>query len=225
MTNRWSRRAPLTGIAFVVLFIASVTVSTAPSNTASDREWLAAYASHGEQARHLATGVLLVLAALALMTFLTHLWTRIVAASDRRLSPLPVVAAGVASACIACGGVLMAGISGSSLLYSQPIPGADVLRLGNDLGFAMVGIAGMFAASVSIASVSAQARSAGVFGVRMLRLSWAVAVVLLGSIAFVPILALLVWLVAVAVVLIQSDIPGEQANPRTSSATVGAALE
>lgn len=198
----WRRVAPYSGIAFVVFFLASFVVSSVPSNTASDHAWLAAYATHAKQAGHLATGVLLVLAALSLMTFLTHIWTRVTEARDSRaVSPLPVVAAGVAAACIAAGGMLMAATSGSALLYSQQIPGADILRLGNDVGFAMVGVAGMLAAALSIACLSAQARAAGIFGARVARFSLAVAVVLLASVAFVPIVALLVWLVAVTVTL------------------------
>lgn len=198
----WRRVAPYSGIAFVVFFIASVVVSTVPANTASDHAWRAAYATHAKQAGHLATGVLLVLAALSLMAFLTHIWTRVTDARDsHRVSPLPVVAAGVAAACIAVGGMLMAAPSGSALIYSQPIPGADILRLGNDVGFAMVGVAGMLAVALSIACLSVQARAAGIFGMRLTRFSLAVAVVLLASVAFVPILALLVWLVTVTVSL------------------------
>jgi hypothetical protein len=198
----WKRIAPYAGIAFVVFFAASVAVSTVPKNSASDQAWLAAYATHAKQASHLATGVLLVLAALSLMTFLTHVWTRVVkAGGSRAVSPLPVVAAGVAAACIAAGGILMAAASGSALIYSQPLPGADVLRLGNDAGFAMVGVAGMLAASLSIACLSVQARAAGLFSARLTRFSLAVALVLLASIAFVPIVALLVWLVTVTVSL------------------------
>jgi len=196
----WRRVAPYSGIAFVVFFLASVVVSTVPANTASDHAWRAAYATHAKQAGHLATGVLLVLAALSLMTFLTHIWTRVTDARDSHpVSPLPVVAAGVAAACIAVGGMLMAAPSGSALIYSQPIPGADILRLGNDVGFAMVGVAGMFAIALSIACLSVQARATGIFGVRLARFSLVVAVVLLASAAFVPILALLVWLVTVTV--------------------------
>jgi hypothetical protein len=196
------RVAPYSGIAFVVFFIASVAVSSVPKATASDHAWLAAYATHAKQVGHLATGVLLVLAGLSLMTFLTHLWTRVAEAGDpRAVSPLPVVAAGVSAACIAAGGVLMATTSGSALIGSAPIPGADVLRLGNDVGFAMVGVAGMFAAALSIGCLSVQARAAGIFGTRLTRFSVAVAVVLLASVVFLPIVALLVWLVAVTVTL------------------------
>ena len=207
------RAAPISAIAFIVLFIASVAVSSAPSATASNADWVAAYASHGKQVGHFATGILLVLAALSLATFLTGLWTRVVAAAQpRSVSPLPVVAAGISAACIAAGGVLMASISASALIGSAPIPSAELLRFGNDVGFGMVGVAGMLAASLSIACLSLQARSAGVFSVRLTRFSLVVAVLLLGSVAFVPILALLIWLIVVTVALSRSSTARGPAN-------------
>ena len=209
----WKRAAPLTGIAFVVFFIASVAVSSVPS-TARDTAWLAAYATHAKQAGHLATGVLLVLAAISLMSFLSHLWTRIAdARAPEAISPLPIIAAGVSAACIMVGGVVMAAVSGSALLYSQPLPGADVLRLTDSLGFAIVSVAGMPAAAVSIAGVSLQARSAGVFSVRLTRLGLVVAAVLLAAVAFVPILALLVWLIVITVVLMRQRAARERRRP------------
>jgi hypothetical protein len=218
----FKRAAPFSGIAFIVFFIASVLVSSVPKDTAGDGAWIAAYATHSKQAGHLATGVLIVLAALCLMSFLTHLWTRVVIASEpRSVSPLPIVAAAVAAAGIAGGGVLMAAASGSALLYSQPLPGAGVLRLCNDIGFAMVAIAGMSAAALSIVSVSRQARLAGIFGKGLSRFSFVVAIVLLASVAFVPILALVIWLVVVTVKLVRSETQGE---PRSLQpyATAGA---
>jgi len=208
------RAAPLTGVAFAVLFLASVAVSTVPKNTAPDKAWVAAYATHGQQARHLATGLLLVLAGLSLVAFLTHLWNRVAAArQSERLSQLPVLAAGVAATCIAAGGIAMGASSGSAWLFSQPIPSPDLLRFSNDLGFGLAGGAGMLAAALSVASVSLQARAAGVFSPAMARFSLLVSVVLLGSLAFIPILALLVWVVVVAITLVR--------RPESEHADVG----
>ncbi len=200
------RIAPLTGIAFVVLFFASFAASSVPNNTASDQAWVAAYATHSKQAGHLATGILLVLAGLCLMAFLTQLWNAAAARSRQALSPLPVAAAGVAAASVAAGGMAMAAAAGSSLLFSQPVPGAEELRLSNDLGFALVGVAGMLAASLSVATVSAQARRAGVFGARLRGFSVLVAVVLLGSIAFLPMLVLPLWVATVSVSLRRGEL-------------------
>jgi hypothetical protein len=213
-----NRAAPLSGLAFIALFAASVMISNVPANTAPNSAWVAAYATHGDQARHLATGICLVLAALSLATFLTHLWTRVVTA--RRpdvVNPLPVVAAGISASCVAAGGIMMAAASGSTLIFSQPIPGGPLLRLGNDLGFAMVGVAGMPAAALSIASLSVQARAAGVMSTRMMRFSLIVSLVLLGSLAFIPIIALVIWLLVVATPLIRRPTPEQRPLLPTSA--------
>jgi len=203
-TRRASRWAPLSGLAFVVFFIAGVAVSNAPADNASDKTWIAAYTGHAKQAGHLATGILLILAGLSLVTFLVALWTEIAAARRPVLtSPLPIVAAGVSAACIAVGGVLMAGISGSELIGSFPLPSVDLLRFSNDLGFAMVGVAGMLAAALSVACLSVQAHSAHLYGRRMMIFGLVVAVFLLGGIAFVPIIALLVWLLVASITLMR----------------------
>jgi hypothetical protein len=199
-----NRAAPLSGIAFVVFFIASVVVSNVPKSSASDAEWLRQYATHAKQAGHLATGILLVLAGLSLMVFLTHLWSRVAARRAEPVGPLPLVAAGTSAACIAVGGILMGSVSGSALIGSAPIPDAGLLRFTNDAGFAMVGIAGMLAASLAIACLSVQAHAAGLFGTRLFRFSLLVSVVLLAAAAFIPILVLLIWLVVVAVSLRRS---------------------
>jgi hypothetical protein len=196
------RVAPLTGILFAVLFIASVTISNPPANTAPDRDWIASYTGMAAQLSHLITGVCLVLAALSLLSFLSVLWNRISEASASPINSLPLLAAGTAAACIAAGGVLMGGVSGALLFNpGEAVPSVDILRLGNDLGFGMVALAGMLAADLSLVGMALQARAAGVFGPKLFAFSLVVAVLLLGALAFVPILALLAWCVVVGVSL------------------------
>ena len=96
------------------------------------------------------------------------------------------------------GGMLMGAVSGLALgrcPYRMP----TCMRFGNDTGFVMVGIPGMLATAISIACLSVQAHTAGLFGKRLLWFAFVVSVVLLASFAFLPIAALLVWLIVVAV--------------------------
>ena len=44
--RRWE---PYTGIAYVVLFVASLVVSNPPSDNASDSKWIASYTGHSKQ--------------------------------------------------------------------------------------------------------------------------------------------------------------------------------
>jgi hypothetical protein len=204
-SNALLRKAPLTGFAFVVLFLVSVVVSSPPADGATDAKWIASYTGTGHKAAHVVTGVCLVLAGLCLLSFITTLWMRVAAARHvERISPLPVVAAGVAAGCMAVGGVLM---GGAISVVSAPTPDANILRVCNDLGFVMVGLGGMLAAALSVAAISLQAHAANLFGHRMTVFGYVVAVILLASIAFVPIVALLAWLIVVAIALLRSDAP------------------
>jgi hypothetical protein len=184
------------GIGFVVVFIVGVVSSSPPNNSASDAKWKANYTGTSNNVTHVVSGVCLILAALCLMTFLTGMWRRISSARPAgETSPLPLVAAGVAAACMAFGGILMAYIAGSQLSGTYPLPSADLLRLSNGLGFLVTGIPGMAATALSIAVLGYQARTAGVFGQKMAIFTWIVAALLLASYLFFPIVALMVWIV------------------------------
>jgi hypothetical protein len=191
-----ARSTTLTGIGFIVFFIGSVVSSNPPSANASDAKWIANYTGHSNQISHLMTGILLVFAALSLMTFLTGMWQRISTARPvGTTNPLPLIAAGVATTCMATGGTLMAYISGSELGGKYPLPSADLLRLSNGLGFIMTGIPGMAATALCLAVLAYQARTAALFGSKMAIFTWIVAAVLLLSFLFAPILALMAWIV------------------------------
>ena len=98
----------------------------------------------------------------------------------------------------------MACVSGGELIGSYPLPGADVLRLSNDLGFALVGVAGMVPAALAVVCLSVQGRAAGLLGRRTFVLGIVVAIALLGAIAFFPVVALLIWTVVVATQLLRA---------------------
>jgi len=208
---RW---APLTGVAFVVFFLGGVVASNVPADSASAASWVAAYTGSGNQFGHEATGVLLVLAALSLMSFLAVLWSRIGQLNPRGgRSIVPLIAAGVSAACIAVGGVLMA--SGSTVAQGFALTDttgtATLVRFVNDTGFVMVAVPGMLAAALAVTGLSVQAYRTGLFGRRMEVTGIAVAVILLGALAFIPIAALLIWVVVSAILLIRTRVPdGEQ---------------
>jgi hypothetical protein len=208
-----ARWAPLTGIAFVVFFLGSMVASSVPSDNAPAASWVAAYTGSGKQFGHEVTGVLLVLAALSLMSFLVIMWSRIGQlrpGSDR--SMIPLVAAGVSAASIAVGGALMAcgSIVTGRFAGSAAPAAATVTRFANDTGFVMVAVPGMLAAALAVAGLSVQAYRAGIFGRKMEVFGIAVAVILLASLAFLPIIALLIWVVVTAIVLIRHRTLAEQ---------------
>jgi hypothetical protein len=193
---RLTRTDMLAGIGFIVFFVGGVASSSPPGNNASNAQWIANYTGNGNLWSHVLTGIFLILAALSLMAFLTGMWQRISSARPAgTTSPLPLVAAGVAAACMALGGILMAYIAGSELSGRYPLPSVDLLRFSNDLGFIVTGIPGMAATALCIAVLAVQARRAELFGPKMAMFTWIVAAVLLLGFLFVPIAALMVWIV------------------------------
>ena len=205
--NSLRRWEPYAGVAYVVFFLASMAVSNSPADDAPNRKWIQSYASHGEQVHHLATGLLLLLAGLSLMTFLVALWRRVAAAHPGEPSRLPIAAAGAAAALIGAGGMVMGYISGGELLGHYPLPSVDLLRMSNDLGFALAGVAGSWAAGVAVATLSIQGYTAGVFGTRMRAFGVLTAFALLLAMLFVPIGALFLWALTAAVMWIRHPEP------------------
>ncbi|HEU0195124.1 MAG TPA: hypothetical protein VFQ71_13050 [Gaiellales bacterium] len=199
---RW---APLSGIAAVVFFAVGVVASSPPGTGASDSRWTAAYAA-SHDAGHITTGVCLVLSGLMFVLFTAELWGRIAGREPAgRPSPVPLAAAAVTAACMSVGGVLMAAPS-AVVSGGGPVPGADVLRLCNNTGFAMVAIPGMLAAAVAVTALSIQGRRAALFGGRLQVFGFVVALALLASLAFIPILAWLLWLVVLAVYQLRTPV-------------------
>ena len=205
--RRWE---PYAGVAYVVFFLGSMMVSNPPADNASNQKWIQSYASHHEQIHHLATGFLLLLAGLSLMTFLVALWRRIAAAHPAEPSRLPVAAAGAAAALIGAGAMVMAYISGGELLGHYPLPSVDLLRMSNDLGFALAGVAGSWAAGVAVATLSIQGYTAGVFGARMRAFGVLTAFAQLLAMLFVPLGALFLWALIAAVMWIRRPAPASQ---------------
>lgn len=215
-----TRADMLAGIGFIVFFLGGAVSSSPPSDSASNAQWVASYTGTANQFSHVLTGVLLILAAPCLLAFLTGMWQRISSTRPAgTTSPLPLVAAGVTAPLMAFGGTLMAYVAGSELSGSYPLPSADLLRLSNGLGFLVTGIPGMAATALCITVLAVQARRAGLFGRRMAVFTWIVAALLLLSYLFLPIIALMAWIV-VAIVGARRHQPDPATGPSQHAAAL-----
>jgi len=216
-------RGPASGIAFIVLFVAAVFMDNLPAGNASDRAWTAYFASAAHRVSMIVSGFLLVAAALALLSFFVFTWTRVTrAARPGGTSLLPVAAAGVSAACIAAGGALGAVVPGSMVFGSQPEPAPGILRVLATLGIPLVLVGGMVPLALAVASLSLQAKAAGIFGRGMAGVGLAVAVITLFSFEFFTMLAMLAWVLAVSVVVIRRPelAPASHTRPIGSSSAV-----
>jgi hypothetical protein len=200
----WPGWAPLSGIAFLVLFVATAFMSGTPDANASDSAWTAWFADAAHRDVLTATAFTGLAAALALMSFIVNIWIRVAAVGPARVTnPLPVAAAAVAAAAIACGALLQAAIPGAMIFNSMPEPSPGIMRVLENVSSPLVFIGGMVALALAVASLSLQARAAGAFGSRLTIFSLVVAVLTLFSFEFFPLLAPLAWVVTVIVILIR----------------------
>ena len=208
VSDRSSRWAPLSGIAFVILFVVGVLLTHTPAPNASDAKWVDYFGDGGHRAAIIVAAFLFVLAGLCLLSFLTTIWSRVAAAQHPDpLNPLPLVAAAVAGTSIAIGGVINAAIAGAITFGDLPVPSADILRVSDQLAFPVVAIAGMFATSLAIACLSLQARRVGIFGRGLTTFSLIAAAITLASFLFLPLLVMLLWFLVVAIALLRRGSP------------------
>jgi hypothetical protein len=82
------------------------------------------------------------------------------------------------------------------------------------------GIPGMAATALCITVLAVQARRAGLFGQRMAVFTWIVAAVLLLSFLFIPILALMAWIVVAVIAARRQSQPYPVAQPGQHAAAL-----
>ena len=208
----WRRWEPLTGIAFIALFLAGLLMINSPNPDESNAIWTSYFADRAHQSLVTISGFILVASGVCLLAFLTTVWQRIAAARRPAApSPVPIVAGAVAAGAIMIGGFAQAVVTGSMIFGNMAEPGPDTLRLAQNMGFPLIMVAGMFAASLSVAALSVQAYSAGILGRRLLILGEVVAVGLLASVFFFPMVLLLVWTAVMATVLLRRGADADEA--------------
>jgi hypothetical protein len=200
----WPGWGPGSGIAFVVLFVVTAFMSSTPDTNASNAAWTAWFAGAAHRDLLLVAGLTGLAAALALLSFIANIWTRIAAVSGARVTnPLPVAAGAVAAACIAVGALLQALIPGSMIFNSLPEPSPGIMRILENTAGPLVFGGGMIALALAVAGLALQARAADAFGKGLTIFSLVVAVLTVFAFEFFPVLAPLIWVVTISIVLIR----------------------
>jgi hypothetical protein len=202
VVDRWPTWTRLAGIAFAVVFVAGMIIGRdTPDTDASDDEWVRWFDDSGHRAQQVVSLFLLVIAALLLVVFAVGLVRQLRAASGDRGGSIGIAYSGaiITAVAIAVGGVAVNQISAAVELGDMPEPGADVLRTAEQLGFGLLlVVAGLFAA-LTVAAVSAAARGTGLLPSWLVNVGFAVAVILLFSVVFLPMALFPLWVLAVAI--------------------------
>lgn len=199
----WRHGVTIAGMAFAVLFVAGLLTSAGtPDYDAPPQEWADWYTDSGNRGMQVISMLLLVLSALSLLVFAAGLYRRLRSFSlDRHGWPLVALAAGVVLATlITVSAVAMSTVS-AAMEFSPtdfPVPGADVAQVLEQLGFGVLLLGGGWAAALFVAAVSLSARGTAALPAWMATAGLVVAVLLLASVAFLPMLLLPIWALVVS---------------------------
>jgi hypothetical protein len=176
---------------------------------ASDAKLVAWWADSGNQTTAIVSMYLFIVAGLCFLLFLTKLRSRLLAAEagSGELTSL-VVASGavfVAMLLVAAASRGVIGFAVKSPGDNESLPGADTLRYLPQTGYAALGIGGLLAAAVAMATTSWLIVRTAVFGRWLAWLGSATALVIVVAAAalvgMVAIPAMLIWVLAVSVAM------------------------
>jgi hypothetical protein len=195
--TRWG---DIAGIAFVVLFFVSFVFLDTPDADAPVAEWEAFFDDSGNRTQTVLAMVLMVLSGFAFLWFAVSMRVRLRAAATAE--QLRAVAAGAALlfvAMLVAGGVAWGNTAGAVEFGGTTVPDGDISRMFEQLGFALILLAGGFASAVFVGVTSLLGRKTGVFPPWLVNVGYVVAVLLVFSVMFFPILALLIWVLIVSI--------------------------
>ena len=204
--RRWEVAGGIGGILFATLVIAGLVITRLPGGEDENRHVANHFADEGNRVLAYVSAFLLTLAGLALLLFIAGVWERL-----RRVDASP---GGMYVLAFGCGLVVVAMLLLTAAALSsvaanvqqggEETYGPDVARLAWIGTLALV-ICGGLAASAFVAATSAIMLNASVFPRWLAWAGFVAAVVLLGSVIFLPLIALPVWVVATGVVLLTSS--------------------
>lgn len=201
----WPTVVNAAGVAFAVLFAVGMLMSSTPDYDAPDEEWTAWFDDGGNRTMQIVSMFLLVLASMAFLVFLAGL-VRALRARTTVDDPWVTVVFGAGlmlSAATAIAGIALNQVSAAVTFggSNYPIPGGDVLRQSEQLGFGVALLMGGWSAALMIATASYVAGRTGAFPRWLVIGGYVSAVLLIVSVFFIPMLLLVLWVIAVSILL------------------------
>ncbi len=199
----WGKLAAVAGVLFVVLFVAGVLMSfNSPAPDADDAEQVEWWSDSGNQTLVIVGGYLLTLAGLAFLAFSTGIRSHLRALpGGEPLGTAAFAASLVFVAMVLAAAMAFGQVAGAVKFGGTPLPAPDFLRMFPQFGAGLLLLAGGLSASFAIAATSWAILRTGAFERWLGWLGFVCAAILLLAVFFIPMVALLVWVVAASVLL------------------------
>jgi hypothetical protein len=194
-----SRQTSAAGAVFVAAFVAGLMLVNNPDGDSSPATFAAWYASRGHRVHLILAAILLSLAGLAWIVFVSGLRDRL--PENAAVGRIAGACAAATSAMLGVAGTMVAAIPAAMSIGGTPAPGVDLERLLPHAAYAALTLFAMPAVALTLVVVSVAALRTGALPAALAWGGIATAVVLLASLEFFPMIALVLWVAAASVVL------------------------
>jgi hypothetical protein len=188
------------GIAFVVLFVGGFILFNTPDDNASQAKWDAWWTSSSHRATAVIAAYLMVLGTMAFVAFMWNLGQRF---RGRAGVPTTFGALFVALALVAA--LIRAAIPGGKLFGDMAIPTGDYASQFDNIGQALLLVAGAISAGAFLVTASYWARRYGVLPNWLTVSGYVVGVLQLAAALFFPFALFPIWVLVASIVLVKRD--------------------
>jgi hypothetical protein len=211
--TRSTRVGTWMGIVFVILFSVGFSVFSTPNGDANAGKWQRWWLDSGHRTAAVVGAYLMVLGLLAFLCFVATLRRRLGAGGG-----LAVVFGSVFVALGLVSALVRAAIPGGKVFGSTPVPaGADFARQFDNIGFALLLVAGALAAGAFVITTSYLARQSGLLPGWLTIAGFVVGVLQLAGGVFFPFLIFLIWMLVTSIVLLRQIRIASGAHPNATS--------
>lgn len=206
--SRWDRWGPIAGIVFVVLLFVglSLALSDLPSGDDPVSKFTSFYNDKGDRAKVIIGSYLMVLAGVFFLWFLASLRVRLLAveAAPSRLTSIAFGGGVAFVALLMASAAALMSVAADIAFGGEKFVNPDAARYLPELAYPLLLIAGAFAAIALIDAVSILILRTGVLPRWIGWFGFVAAIALLFGFLFLPMVALLLWVLFVSVAMLRA---------------------
>jgi hypothetical protein len=193
------------GIVFVVLFVAGFMVFTTPDSNKDTAKWERWWNDGGHRAGAVVGAYLMVLAVLAFVWFMWSLHRRVGGGGSVPAGMMATFGS-IFAGLVLVSALTRAAIPGGKVFGSTPVPvSPDLARQFDNIGFALLLVAGAISAGAFLAVASYLARVSDALPGWLTIAGFVVAVLQLAAGLFFPFILFVLWVLVASIVLLRRE--------------------